>query len=658
MQNLKSRFQSFTTLACLSVLLSGTGVFAQGPASKDQVAQLVAVLKSGAPQKEKADACRELARIGDKNAVAALATLLYDEKLAHMARYGLETIPSATADRAMREAAGTLQGRLLVGVIGSLGVRQDAGAVKLLKAKLKDPDTEVVQAAARALGSIATSGAAEALQYALDAAQGQSRLAICEGLLRCADSQAAKGSRNTAIKLYDRLRQGDYPHQVRTAALRGAVLTRGDAGLPLLLETINNPDFAVAAPAMRIAIELPGPDVTTALAGRLKWLPQDQQVLLVQALAARRDAKAAPALLDCAEHGAKSPRIAAIRALTEIGDPAAVPALVNLSADTDADVAQAGLEALAGMPGKEADNAVIGMFSRGTTKRRITAMDLLVRRGLTSATRELFVAANDLDPAIRVAAVKTLGQLGDAAEIPAMLRVLDRAKSPEDLEATEQALSSLCAKAPNVQDCGSQLTEAFGQAPPAQKRALLRVLTTVGGPQALKAVRATVNSPDADLREAGVRALASWNSPDVAPDLLAIVRRGGSSSDTMLCLRAYLRFAAQPDLPVEKRLAMCQEAAGLVQKDDERKLLLGALGGVAAPGALDLIDSYLEQPALQEEASAAAVAVGEKLVKVQGASVAAPRLVATLEKVSRVTANADLAKRARALVQQMQAKPK
>ena len=71
-----------------------------------------------------------MARIGNKDAVAPLAALLPDEKLSHMARYGLETIPSSAVDKALRDAAGKLQGRLLVGVIGSIGVRRDAKAVE------------------------------------------------------------------------------------------------------------------------------------------------------------------------------------------------------------------------------------------------------------------------------------------------------------------------------------------------------------------------------------------------------------------------------------------------------------------------------------------------------------------------------------------------
>src|SRR5512134_1640466 len=69
-------------------------------ASNSRAQQLITVLKSSASQKEKADACRELGLIGGKEAVAPLAALLKDDKLSHMARYGLEPINNPQVDAA------------------------------------------------------------------------------------------------------------------------------------------------------------------------------------------------------------------------------------------------------------------------------------------------------------------------------------------------------------------------------------------------------------------------------------------------------------------------------------------------------------------------------------------------------------------------------
>src|SRR2546428_84476 len=136
-------------------------------AARNNEAALLAVLKPNAGQKEKADACRELARKAGKEVVPVLAALLADEQLSHMARYALETIPDPSVNQALRAALTTLSGRQLVGVIGSLGVRRDANAVQPLSNLLTAPDPEVAQAAARALGFIGTPEAARALQITL-----------------------------------------------------------------------------------------------------------------------------------------------------------------------------------------------------------------------------------------------------------------------------------------------------------------------------------------------------------------------------------------------------------------------------------------------------------------------------------------------------------
>ena len=62
------------TVLATAAFFAGVGGQAAAPAEKE--AQLIAVLQSQAPFKDKADACRELARIGTRKAVPALAALL------------------------------------------------------------------------------------------------------------------------------------------------------------------------------------------------------------------------------------------------------------------------------------------------------------------------------------------------------------------------------------------------------------------------------------------------------------------------------------------------------------------------------------------------------------------------------------------------------
>lgn len=642
-----------------AMLLSSAGpafAAASRAPSKDQVVKLIAVLQSGAPQKEKADACRELARIGTKEAVAPLAALLGDDKLSHMARYGLETIPDSSVDKALRAALDKLDGRNLVGVIGSIGVRRDAKAVKPLSKRLRDPDPDVAQAAARALGKIGNAAAADAIQTALPGALPANQLAFCEGLFRCAESLSAKGSRKQALAIYDRLRGMQLPHQARLAALRGAVLNRGKDGLPLLLESLGNSDFALSAAAMRISLEMPGSNVTAALAMRLKTLPQDQQILLAQTLGKRGDRAALPWLFDAAKGTSQPVRLAAIRALPEIGHPAAVPVLVELMKDSDLEIAKAAQEGLASLPGREADAAVMNMLARGAVGRRITAMDLIVRRRMTFAIPQIFASTEDFEPKIRVAAVKKLGELAGPDEIPAVLRLLEKAKTTDDLEAAEQALNALSQKASDPQAGAVRLAAQLPRLRPAQQCVVLRVLAAVGGTNAQEAVHAAISSHEPEVHAAAVRALSSWSTVDAAPELLELARFGGGSTDQTLCLRGYLRLAALPDVPADKRLSMCREAAKLPTNGDEKKLLLAALGGIHSVASLELIQPYLEDPTTKDEAVAASTDIAEKLLEGKDAAKLAPKLVPVLEKAAGVADKESVTKRVNSLLSRAKAK--
>src|SRR6266545_1998040 len=81
----------------------------------DKTRELISVLQSAdAPFYDKARACQQLGEFGTRDAVPALAAALSDEKLGAYARSGLEGIPDPSAAAALRSAAATLKGNLLV----------------------------------------------------------------------------------------------------------------------------------------------------------------------------------------------------------------------------------------------------------------------------------------------------------------------------------------------------------------------------------------------------------------------------------------------------------------------------------------------------------------------------------------------------------------
>jgi HEAT repeat protein len=629
-----------------ALLLAGTvRLSAQTVPPKADKDKLIVVLKSAdATHKEKVDACRGLALIGTKKAVAPLATLLGDEKLSHMARYALEPIKDPAVDEAFREALGKLKGMPLVGVIGSVGVRRDTKAVEALAKMLRDSNTEVAQAAARALGNIGNSAAAKALQNELGNASGQNVLHVCEGLFRCAETAVADGRKQQAIEIYDRLRKMDGPHQIRGGAVRGAILARGNKGVEVLREYLHSDSYIMFSAACQTALEMPGPlkmpshELTQEMNSVLYQLPTDNQILLIWTLAKRGDPTAIPVGYD----GEKSVRLAAIKTLPQYGDASVVPALVDHLDDNDSEISQAAKEALAAMPGDEADAAVMAMLNNSETEPRLMALELIGRRRMYKSVPALLKAAEGPDAKVRPAALKRIGELGSPSEFSALLELLVQFEAKQDLDAAEQALSAVCAKADNPASYTSKLTSQLAKATPAQKSALLRVLSVIGGTDALNAVRKAAKDSNAQVSDDAIRVLCSWKTADAAPDLLSLAKNSADRARKTAALRGYINLIRDNKLSTEEKLAMSREAFALTRRDEENKLWLGALSTVPAVEALSMAMEYLDNAATRDEAAFAAVAIGEQIANQK------PReVIEAMQKVLKATNNRNVNRRGR-----------
>jgi len=616
------------------------------PATHEQENKLIEVLKSDASQKEKADACRQLAVIGTKDAILPLSTLLADEKLSHMARYALEPIPDPAVDDVFRDALGKLKGRPLVGVIGSIGVRRDAKAVGPLTKMLQDSDTEVVQAAARALGRISSSAAAKALQSALTNSPASNQPALCEGLFRCAEALAAKGDRNAAIAIYDQLRSLKAPRQIHAGALRGAILERGPAGVPLLIEQLHSNDVDTFAIALRVAREMPDTEVTQSLVAELGKLPVAKRILVVQALGDRQDTAALPTIVETARTGEVALRVAALKALAQLGSATAVPTLFEAAVESDADVAGAAKATLTGFANtKEADAAILAMVAEGDLKARLVAIEVVAQRRTPTGNPLLFKVANDPDKRIRIAAIEALGQTGQTQDLTGVVTMLVNRKDAGELRAAEDAARAICGRSSGKQACAEILLAVMPRANTEAKCALLRLLRVTGGSDALQAIRAAAKDTNTQIQETAIRALCEWPTADAAADLLEMAKASSNSQRKIAALRGYINLIRDENLSTEKKLAMCREATALVQRSEEKRFLLGALGTVPAAEALSIVMTYIDDSATKNEAGLAAVAIGEKTFEQEPEKVAA-----ALQKVIQVTDNEDLIRSAKAIL--------
>lgn len=628
--------------------LPATQCLAQPTAAMNQ-RLLLDVLSSDMPLAQKWVAAHHLAQAATREAVSPLAALLADDQLADLARFALEPMPEPAVDDALRQALGKLEGRRLAGVITSLGVRRDARAVEPLSKFLRGSDAAVASASAAALGSLGTGPAAQALEAALPTAPPSLRLELYAALIQCAEALRVRGRGAEAIEVCNWIGAAKAPAPFRAAALRGAILADEGGRLELLARQLQGEDPAMFAAVLGLVQqELPGVEVTEALAAELGKLPAERQLLLLQALSARGDAAAVAALITASRSGQDSVRLAAIREMA--GNPAFVPVLVELSAQAEAALAQAAQDSLASLPGPEADAAVLAMLDHNEAGPRLAAIQMASRRRLRAALPRLWKTANSPDSALRVAALNAAGELAVEADLPALLALLSSAQGVCDLDALERALVAVCARAEYPDACAERLVGQLTGAPPAAKCLLLRVLGEVGGPRALQAVRGAVANNE--IKRTAIHTLAQWRNAEAAPDLLELAKTLPDPADKLLCLRGCLNLAGNQEVSAAQRLALCQQAAPLVRGVEEKKLWLSRLGGLATPESLALILPSLDHAATSQEAGAAILAVAGALLQGPPAAANAPAVIDPLYQVERTAATPDLAGRAKALLQQ------
>ncbi len=215
-------------------------------------AKIAAAIKPDAAPEVKNFLCQQLGMLSATEQVPLLASLLTDEKVSQMARYALEQIPGPAAARALRDALGTTNGRIKVGIINSLGNIADTKALGELSKLLDDPDKAIASSAAAALGKIGGPEAAKALGEALPKASGDYRAKVSEACLMCADKALAEGSKEAAASIYKRFYAPTEPVPVRMAALRGLVGCNPIAGIDLLVEAIASGDPRMQTAAVQL----------------------------------------------------------------------------------------------------------------------------------------------------------------------------------------------------------------------------------------------------------------------------------------------------------------------------------------------------------------------------------------------------------------------
>jgi len=381
--------------------------------------------------------------------------------------------------------------------------------------------------------------------------------------------------------------------------------------IQIVLDILKGQDEEMKAVAIAMVKEMPGKEVTEALAKELPNLSPTGQVQLLSALGDRGDATALPAVVAAVKSSDESVRIAALKAIGQLGDASVVMLLAEKAATSTGEEQKAARESLYRLRGAEVDKAILAGVSKADAKAKVELVSAIGQRNIREGIDVLMQTAKDPDRRVRTESFQVLKGLCGPEHLPALVELLITAKSSSDRTEAEKTVVAVAHKmgqkrgqAKTVLDALPRVTEN------AVRASLLSVLGRIGDESALDVLRKELSSENAELRTAAIRALSNWPSPEPLMDLLKIARSSDNQLHRILALRGFVQLLGLPsDRPAEKTIALYREALALAPNAFEKKRVLAGLAGTASLGALQMAQEFLDDSALRMEAEVAVVRI-------------------------------------------------
>ncbi len=394
----------------------------------------------------------------------------------------------------------------------------------------------------------------------------------------------------------------------RLAAVARLRRLGGPESAGALVLVLADPDPEVrgaAADALRVI----GADATEPVIHYLATWPGPFEPLHAELLGTLKYESGVDILLRHRDSAAPATRAAVASALGRIGNPRALPGLLDLLRDLAAPVRIAAARSLAELGDESAVNPLVDELRDDDPAMRLAAVEALGRIGSRLADGPLSaLAGTDPSPDVRQAAEKALRRIGRHTVEPLLHRLAD-----DDLAGRIQAMSALM-------DAGQSavlpLRDLLTDAEPTVRAAAAELLGSIGNAAATEALGRSLADPEVPVRLAAATALGRIRQPRAAellapaledPDpKVAAAAADGMESLAELAVEPLVRML-QNDRP-ETRIRATDVLGRLRHKGAGARLVRGlddqtawvrivscqALGEICDPGAVPALVKALE----------------------------------------------------------------
>ncbi|MHC5075445.1 MAG: HEAT repeat domain-containing protein, partial [Planctomycetota bacterium] len=297
-----------------------------------------------------------------------------------------------------------------------------------------------------------------------------------------------------------------------------------------------------------------------------------------------------------------------------VGNEKAVGLLIETAATTKGEEQQAARKGLQRLSGDDVDTAIVSLLSDENNQIKIEAIKGLSARKSQGVSKELLEMAEDENEQIRLESWRALSQAATEKDLSLMISLWLKTDSAGELKAAEDAVVAVGRKIPSEKQPGKTILAKIDSAMNDDvKASLYQSLGRIGDESALPALKEVLQSDNSTIRNATIRGLSYWPNDELVEDLMVIASGDGEYLDRLLAMRAASNLLRDSERSTAEKVTLYKQMMDLAERTEDKKFVLGAMGRVEDIEIIKIVEPYIEDEELKNEAGAAAARIAFEL---------------------------------------------
>jgi HEAT repeat protein len=549
----------------------------------------------------------QLELTGKDDAIVCLKSYLTDAQLADPASRALVKINSSAAKAALLQALPTATGLAQLSIIEALGLSGTKEAVSALNILATNTDQNLARISLSALAHLADpssspvmKAAAEKTGYAYENTNATAaNLLYAETLLKNGNATLAAVM---AQQINEKATAANQIH-LRTAALKILADQNKVQSTEILIKAMDDENIAYRAAALKFAVPYLNQATTVQWLAKLSKAKPENKAEIVSMLAKGNAKEALPKILKLLKSKDQNLKFAAIAAAAQLGEDQVLDDLYKVMRKGDAATVTAVTDAILRMKGKNITEKVAAYIPKSKSPVQIALVQILASRAANAQIGSIYSLLNDKNDSVKLAAYGALKKIAIQKDLPQLYNLLNESTDQMTSIQVQEAIIAAVKDSIDPAAQENHVLQQMATAPQDKKAYFYKVLASLGGPAALKAVVQSYATGDEQHKKAALTALAAWKNEGAIEELLKISRETKDPGTLNEALTGYLRLIRVSSFTDEQRYLKLREAITVAGTNEQKAVILRDLTQAKTFNSLVFAGKFLDDAALQQAAA-------------------------------------------------------